>query len=668
MAAKSISVSDPVTCLVGVGEKTNRVLNEMGIFDVEELLEYFPVRYIDLTRETPIGELAEGCSCMVRGTVASAAKWQGGYRKTFSFLLEDETGEISVFYFNQPYLINRFQPGDSLRLFGRVRNFRGKLFLENPSLVNQENLNIILPVYSLPKGLRQDIVRKAQKQALENAMVQEFWSDEFRSKAGLWDRKKSMYALHFPKKMEDAHEAHRSVVLDELLIYSLMLQEMEPGNQTGAVISSGPDSIDAFENLLPFTLTKAQRNAMEDIRRDLASGKNMSRLVQGDVGSGKTVIAFFGAWLAGQRGKYTFFMAPTEILAEQHYRSAQRILGDKAALLTGKTTPKERETVYEKLAAGEVSTLIGTHALLYAEDRLPRPDLVITDEQHRFGVAQRARLSQGGCHMLIMSATPIPRSLSLILYGRSSVSAVKDLPPGRKPIKTRIVTQSKRKDLYRWVLANCADHKTQAYVVCPLVEPSEQMEAASVLEVYAELSQLFPAGRTAYLHGKMKPAEKEEILMRFRRGETWILISSTVIEVGIDVPNATVMVIEDAHRFGLAQMHQLRGRVGRGQKESFCFLVSDNRNNERLRTLRETEDGFLIAEKDLEMRGAGELLGQRQHGKEMLTFADPVKDMQILEEAMGLLPVLQQFPQDLAMAKARAAKKLQRQLTELVLN
>ncbi|MBQ9942423.1 MAG: ATP-dependent DNA helicase RecG, partial [Christensenellaceae bacterium] len=429
-------------------------------------------------------------------------------------------------------------------------------------------------------------------------------------------------------------------------------------------------ALEDYYALLPFTCTGAQKRVLGEIWQDLAKNSPMNRLVEGDVGCGKTAVAMGAAYGVARAGGQTVIMAPTELLATQHYEFAKTVFGSRAALLKGATTAKERQLLKERIAAGDIDLVVGTHALLYTDLPFSNLSLVVTDEQHRFGVGQRAALLRGSAaaHMLIMSATPIPRTLALVLYGKAEISVIDQRPPGRKPVKTHIVGQKKRKDLYNWLRERLAEGE-KAYVVCPLVEKNEELEALSVEEAAAGLKKFMKGYAVGVLHGRMSPEEKQTVMEGFRSGDIRLLVSTTVIEVGMDVPDATVMVVESADRFGLAQLHQLRGRVGRGQAQAYCYLVSDGSGTERLKILKSSDDGFIIAEKDLQLRGSGQLTGQRQHGKEGLICADLVRDVEVLRE-MGQLQedLSEKLPEESLVLTRSAINKMQAGQAEVVLN
>ena len=532
--------------------------------------------------------------------------------------MTDDTETLPVVWYNQPWLKNNLPKGRELLLYGKLETKRGYLQLSSPTIEQEEGL---IPVYRAISGVPQKLLRQLVEKALNACEGQ--WPDELpeslRRRYGLSERNFAMRSAHFPDSREALESARRRIAFEELLLYQVALGRVRGGDRSRAGIRMEFDAnaADDFWARLPFPPTGAQRRVLAEIARDLAAPGAMARLVQGDVGCGKTAIAFGAIVLAHRAGYQSALMAPTEVLAQQHYESARTLLeplGLRVGLLTGSLTQKGHRLAHEAVASGEWDVVIGTHALISEKVVYARLGLVVTDEQHRFGVRQRSMLGEKGAqpNVLVMSATPIPRTLSLILYGDLDISIVDELPPGRMAVKTRVVPAGKREDMYAFLRGEVGKGR-QIYVVCPLVEESEAVDALPAEQVYEDL-RTGPLRdlRVSLVHGRMKPQDKDEILEAFRRGESDVLVSTTVIEVGVNVPNATVMVIENAERFGLAQLHQLRGRVGRGAHESWCFLMAEP--NERLRLLTRTNDGFVIAQKDMEIRGPGELFGYRQSG------------------------------------------------------
>ena len=657
-----------LTVLKGVGEKTAKQLAQMGIRCVGDLMMHFPADYRDLTDVKLLKEAELGRSCMFRLKVTSAPYWirRDRVRGLFTVTAADESATVRLMFFNQSYLAQKIQKDKEYCFYGKIGIYNGAIKIDNPKIYELGENTGIEPIYALSGNLKQKLIRQAMRQALTEISPAEPFSEGFLEEYGLLPLKKELEDLHFPQTLAELDCALKSRRYKELLEYAMLMESVEGGE--APVIRAGEDVLPDFLGKLSFLPTNAQLRSMREILSDLSEKKPMNRLLQGDVGSGKTIVAFFAAYAAGRSGYQTMLMAPTELLAQQHYRNAQKIFGEEVVLLTGSTKPAERRGIEEKIRSCEAKLIIGTHALLYREEPLPVPALVITDEQHRFGVAQRAALTgRQNVHMLIMSATPIPRTLALVLYGKASVSVIDEYPAGRKPVKSYVVTDKKREDMYKW-LKDQVNNGTQAYIVCPLIENADEMELRSVGEVYAEVSYRLRGIPAAMLHGRMKAEEKDGIMQRFHEGSIKVLVSTTVIEVGVDVPQANIMIIENAERFGLAQLHQLRGRVGRGNEEAYCYFVSDDgRHNPRLKVLTETTDGFEIAEKDLELRGAGELLGRRQHGEERFFSADIAGDLELLQRTVQDLPqIRERYPQDYTVIVQNLEKRMAQR--EIVLN
>ena len=508
----------------------------------------------------------------------------------------------------------------------------------------------IVPVYKAVAGVPPRAMRQAVRAALEVGRGQ--WPDELpeglKRRYGLCERNFALYNAHFPLNAESLSAARRRIAFEELLLYQVALSLLRSDARVGVRLEFPDSEIENFWKLLAFPPTGAQRRALYEMANDMRANAPMARLLQGDVGSGKTAVAFGAMYLTWKSGFQAALMAPTEVLAQQHYQDALSLftpLGARVGLLTGSLTKKQHALAHEALATGEWDIVIGTHALITEGVSYQNLGLVVTDEQHRFGVRQRTKLGQKGesPNVLVMSATPIPRTLSLILYGDLDLSILDEMPPGRTPVKTRVVPESRRQDMYGFVMQKVREGR-QAYVICPLVDKSEAVEARDAQELYAELVGLLPKARVSLVHGRMKAAEKDARLEAFRAGESDVLVSTTVVEVGVNVPNASVMVVENAERFGLAQLHQLRGRVGRGQYESWCFLVAEP--NERLRLLAQTSDGFKIAEKDMELRGPGELFGERQSGIPAIGLSMLAGDTQLLKITHDEARALMKRPQD----------------------
>ncbi len=621
-----------ISAIPGVGPARAKAFELAGIRTVKDLLCCLPKDYIDLDEPGSLKDAEVGRPLLVAGTVASVGK--PVYKGNLSILsAQVRCGEhpVKAVWFNQPWLREKLRPGLEVKLYGRVdRDKRGQKYLSSPTFMSGEGL---IPVYKAIPGIQPKVLSATMEKAL--GLMDGQWPDELpremRMRLSLGERNFAMRNAHFPISREALDFARRRLAFEEMLLYQIALRLLRGGPSKGAAIPAfDPES---YWQSLPFPPTRAQRRVLGEILTDLSSGRAMSRLVQGDVGCGKTAVAFGAARAVIAAGHQAALMAPTEILAAQHLESAQKLLsplGIQAGLLTGGMSAASRRYALSCIASGEWQLVIGTHALLTESVVYNDLALVITDEQQRFGVRQRARLLQKGesPHVLVLSATPIPRTLSMVLYGDLDVSIVDELPPGRTPVKTRVVPESKREAMYGF-MRELFRQGRQAYVVCPLVEESEMLDASSAEATYEALKNgPFRDFSVALVHGKMKGEEKDALLEAFRRGEIQCLVSTTVIEVGVNVPNATVMMIENAERFGLSQLHQLRGRVGRGDKESWCFLMAEP--NERLDTLCKTNDGFVISQKDLELRGPGELFGFRQSGAAMAGPAAAMCDTQLI--------------------------------------
>ncbi len=631
--------------LKGLGKTRLETLNNAGIRSMADLLLNLPVRYQDASVITPLSEAAPGMEVCVSGFPKAAPRLSRFHGLTSVTLrLCDETGGMPIIWYNQPWLQNAIHPEDLLTLYGRVdRDKQGRIRMASPVIVKERG---ILPVYKALAGIPPKTMRELIRQALTQLedCCPETLPEIIRIKYRLCERNFALRQAHFPETRDNLAIALRRIAFESMLLYQAAAASLRGERAKGIAIQAPDTACDAYWASLPFPPTNAQKRVLAEIANDLNSSQAMGRMVQGDVGCGKTALAFGAIALTAQSGYQSALMAPTEILARQHLESARAMLeplGIGCGLLVGGMRAKERREALEKIASGEWMAVIGTHALISEGVEYKNLGLVITDEQHRFGVRQRRMLSKKAASVeeapneLVLSATPIPRTLALVLYGDLDLSIVDELPPGRTPVKTRMVPEDKRDGLYSFIIKEAAEGR-QTYIVCPLVEESEQIDARSAQETYAELcngplSDL----RIGLTYGEQDAAEKEETIRRFSSGELDVLVSTTVIEVGVNVPNATVMVIENADRFGLSQLHQLRGRVGRGAKESWCFLMAAP--NERLKTLCETNDGFKIAQKDLELRGPGDFLGTRQHGDTFIPGMALGADVQLLEESSQCL-------------------------------
>lgn len=646
------SLDDPVTVLPGVGEGRARQLAALGVQTVEDLLYLLPRRYKDYTRVQSISSVLFHRECTVKGTVSTVEPERTRTGRTMvSAELVDATGRIRVIWFN-PYIARQLQPGMPIAISGRVEQQRGALCFRNPEWepLDDELLHTgrVVPIYPLTRNLYQKQVRNLTRAALTAALplVEDPLPGEVRRRYGLLPLATALERMHYPGSEEEQQEARRRLAFDEFLVLQIGLvrRKVEWQTQTGHAFSGNERLLAHFEECLPYRLTAAQSRALGEIMGDMVSRRPMSRLLQGDVGSGKTVVGAAVALVAIAEGFQAALLAPTEILAEQHYRNLINLYTvlpeperPRLALLTGSTAGRERAAIDEGLRERTIDLLIGTHAILEDRVEFDRLGLAIIDEQHRFGVIQRAMLRDKGYNpdVLVMTATPIPRSLALVMHGDLDVSIIDELPPGRQPIETQWIESDQRREAYRF-LRRQIEAGRQSFIIYPLVEESEAIDAKAATVEFERLSrEVFPDLRLGLLHGRMRPAEKDEVMSRFRDHEIDILVSTSVVEVGIDVPNATVMLIEGADRFGLSQLHQFRGRVGRGDARSYCILVADDVSEDgqrRLNALVDTMDGFRLAEIDLEIRGPGEFFGTRQSGIPDLKFA-ALADIQTLQQA-----------------------------------
>ena len=639
-----------VRYIKGVGEQRAKSLLKLNIRTLQDLISYFPRSYDDRRSFQKIKDLQPGETACVEAMAASSPTLSR-IRKGLELVklrAVDETGALDITFFNQVYMKDNLHAGESYTFYGKAEGTHRRKTMANP-LVEREGSRVltgrIMPVYPLTAGISQGMLVKAVEQGLDACrdLLPDPLPEEVRQVHHLCSIGYAYKQIHFPDDEEQLAGARRRLVFEELFLLAIGLKKLRNRRDVLTCLPYASTDISAFYACLPFPLTGAQRRVTGEILSDFAAGRPMNRLVQGDVGSGKTMVAAAAIVCAVRNGKQAALMAPTEILAEQHYRSLAPLLeklGVTCSLLTGGMPAKARRTALAGLSSGMTNLVIGTHALISADVEYAALGLVVTDEQHRFGVNQRAALSAKGerPHLLVMSATPIPRTLALMIYGDLDVSVIDELPPGRQKIDTFVVTGAYRQRVYNFLRKEIAAGR-QAYIICSMVEENNAIpdDRKAALE-YAQMlqTQVFPDLQVACVHGRMKPREKDKVMSAFAAGETHILVSTTVVEVGVDVPNATVMVIEDADRFGLSQLHQLRGRVGRGQYKSFCILISDNRSEEsraRLRVMAQTGDGFKIAEEDLRLRGPGDFFGQRQHGLPALKVADLTCDMALLHEA-----------------------------------
>ena len=639
-----------VRYIKGIGEAKAKALGKLGIFTLGDLIGWFPRRYEDRRETRPISSLIPGETACVAAMIASEPK-VSHIRKGMDLVkvrAVDDTGALDVTFFNQSWLKNQLRVGETYIFYGRAEGALLRKTMAGPVVEpegRQEFTGRIVPVYPLTAGVSQLLLSRAIRQGLDECadILPDCLPDSVRQTHGLCRVNYAYEKIHFPESPEALDIARRRLAFEELFFFAIGLKLLRFRRETVSVEPFRPVDMAPFYDALPFILTGAQRRCVDEAIADMTAGKPMNRLCQGDVGSGKTMVAAACVYFCVKNGRQAALMAPTELLAEQHYRGLAPLLeqlGLRCALLTGSTPAKTKRSVTAQLASGELDFAIGTHALISGGVAYANLGLVVTDEQHRFGVAQRTALAEKGehPHTLVMSATPIPRTLALILYGDLDVSVIDQLPPGRKPIETYAVTSAYYPRLYAFIRKQ-VEAGRQVYIVCPMVSENDDLpdERKAVTEYAQKLqSEIFPDLRVAYVHGKMKSREKDTVMSAFAAGETNILVSTTVIEVGVDVPNASLMVVENAERFGLSQLHQLRGRVGRGQHQSYCVLVSDNKNDEtrqRLRAMTKTADGFKIAEEDLRLRGPGDFFGLRQHGLPGLRVADIGCDTRLLTEA-----------------------------------
>ncbi len=634
----------------GIGPKKADKLNKLGIFTLKDLLYYFPRQFEDRNNLKKIAQLEDGEKVTIKAVISSINTFSPKEGMTLTKIdVKDETGSAKLVFFNKSYIKNTFRPGDSILVFGKVKKKFNNLELTSCELEyltnSPKNTCRFMPVYQLTYGVTNKEIMSIIRTVLEDKdlIIQEYMPQRIIEKYRLCSIDFAVRNIHSPSSKESLKIALYRIVFEELLILQLGLFVFKSGrNKEDGIKFETSKDLKKIINALPFKLTKAQNRALDEIIQDMNLDKIMNRLVQGDVGSGKTVVALLALANCVLNGYQGALMAPTEILAGQHYISLTESLKDfgiNVGLLIGSLTKKQKDTVLEQIKNNEIDILIGTHALIEDKVEFNNIGLVITDEQHRFGVMQRSKLSLKGANpdILVMTATPIPRTLALILYGDLDISIIDELPPGRQPIETIAIEKSKRDRAYNNLVRREVESGRQVYIVCPLVEESEAIEAKSAVELVEELrAEYFHDLRLGLLHGKMKSSEKDEVMGLFKNKEIDILVSTTVIEVGVNVPNATLMIIENAERFGLAQLHQLRGRVGRGSHKSYCVLIYDSKTDvcrQRMAIMEETNDGFKISEKDLEIRGPGEFFGTRQHGLPELKVANLFKHIKILKLA-----------------------------------
>ncbi len=666
----------PLRELKGVGEKTEKLFQKIGITTAEELLRYYPRTYDIYEEPVEIASAEEDKTVSIRATIATGIYInQIRNLQVLTTTVTDASGRLPVAWFNAPYLRGTLKKGSVFILRGKITRKKGRPQMEHPEIFTpaayEEIIHSMQPVYGLTKGLSNKMITKLVHQILDTRPLHgEYLPEEIRERYQLADANYAIRTVHFPKNMQELLTARKRLVFDEFLLFVLAIQllkektEEAPNTFPMKPVWTTEEIIEG----LPYDLTGAQKNVWHEIERDLSGHKLMSRLVQGDVGSGKTVIAFLAMVLSAENGFQSALMVPTEVLANQHYEGFLRLMEEQniaschPVLLTGSTTARQKREIYQKIADGEVNVIIGTHALIQEKVEYKNLGLVITDEQHRFGVRQREALTTRGNppHVLVMSATPIPRTLAIILYGDLDISIIDELPAKRLPIKNCVVGTSYRPKAYSFIEKQVQMGR-QAYVICPMVEESEGLEAENVTDYARKLQEILPGEiKVEILHGKMKPKEKNRIMEAFASGEIQVLVSTTVVEVGVNVPNATVMMVENAERFGLAQLHQLRGRVGRGEHQSYCIFIQGNNEentSKRLKILNESNDGFYIAGEDLKLRGPGDLFGIRQSGLMEFKIGDIYNDAGILKNASEAAGEILALDFDLILPQHKALKE-----------
>ena len=644
---------ESVTSLKGIGEKTAGLFARLGIYTVEDLLHDYPRAYDAYEEPVPVGKLQENTTAAVAGQLLKTPSVRRFKNiQVIVATVKDMTGSLQLTWYNMPYLRNTLQMGQFLVFRGRAVKKGGRLTMEQPEIFTPEAYEAVRdsmqPIYGQTKGLGNKAIVRAVAQALEQRQLErEYLPPSLREKYELADYNYAIEHIHFPSSRQELLFARKRLVFDEFFFFLLAVRRLKEKRQDcrSSFVMSHASQVDQLIEALPYSLTEAQNKVLKEVSRDLESGLVMNRLIQGDVGSGKTIIAVLALLQTACNGFQGALMAPTEVLARQHFESITGLfktynIEKTAVLVTGSMTAKEKRTAYEKIASHEADIIVGTHALIQEKVHYHRLGLVITDEQHRFGVGQREALGSKGQengslpHVLVMSATPIPRTLAIILYGDLDISVIDQMPANRLPIKNCVVNTGYRERAYQFIAREVAAGR-QAYVICPMVEASEMIEAENVLDYTKLLRQKLPETITVeYLHGKMKGKEKNQIMERFAAGEIQVLVSTTVVEVGVNVPNATVMMIENAERFGLAQLHQLRGRVGRGSHQSYCIMVNCSEQEgtqERLDILNRSNDGFYIASEDLKLRGPGDFFGIRQSGDMEFKLADIYTDAGLLK-------------------------------------
>ena len=644
-----IDLEKDVKYIKGVGPNRVKLLNKLGIFTLKDLITYYPRTYEDRSKPKNIAECIDGEEVLIEAYASGKVTDVRLRGKTMQkLIIRDETGVATAVWFNQSYLKNKFKQGEKYTFYGKISNIFGKITINSPVFDEEgktSNTGKIIPIYPLTFSLSQNTIRRIMENAIKEVegKLEETLPEYILKEYKLEGINEATKSIHFPQEFKDFNIARNRLAFEELLTMQLALLELKNSyiNEEKGIQFSKDVHMSDIINKLPFQLTNAQRRVLEEIDNNMESDKPMNRLLQGDVGSGKTVISMCAAYKAVKCGYQAAIMAPTAILATQHLENFKKIFDEldiKCELLISAMTKKKKTELLERLKNGEIDILIGTHALLQENVEFKNLGLVVTDEQHRFGVKQRTTIVEKGQNpdVLVMTATPIPRTLALILYGDLDISIIDELPPNRKKIDTFAVTKGMEDRINNFIKVQLKEGR-QAYIVCPLVEENEELDLKSVEKLYEKCkTEIFQEYRVEYIHGKMKAKDKDDIMMKFKNKEIDILISTTVIEVGVDVPNANIMVIEDAQRFGLAQLHQLRGRVGRGEYKSYCILKYEGKGEtvrKRMKVMCDTNDGFIISEKDLELRGSGDFFGTMQHGLPEFKIANLFEDINILKVA-----------------------------------
>ncbi len=640
---------NPITVIKGIGNKSASCFAKAGVNTLQDLLHYYPKDYMTYEPPVSIGSLFHNRHAAIKGRVTGISPVTGNRKiKIFSVIISDETGKCKVTFYHVPYFRDRFSIGQSYVFRGRVVIKNSVVFMEQPTIFAVEEYELLIgkirPIYPLVNGLTNNMVSKAVREALQSGITEEYLPEKLLKKYNLSNISHTLNNIHFPNSMEDYEKARERLVFDEFFFFLLHVKEIKDHDRKSANLFSLPEQriMNTILQSLPYELTHAQNKVLQDINRDLHHKSVMNRLIQGDVGSGKTILAILAMARIAENGYQSALMVPTDVLARQHYESVSEIFKENAItipvlLLTGAMTAKEKKLAHEEIRKGNAKIIIGTHALFQEKVIYENLALVITDEQHRFGVKQREALANKGIapHILVMSATPIPRTLAMILYADLDISVIDEIPKNRIPIKNYVVNQNYRKKAYEFIEKEIGKGR-QAYIICPMVEQSEESDLEDVISYTETLKRIMPHVKIEYLHGRLKSNEKNTIMEAFAKNKIQLLVSTTVIEVGVNVPNATVMLVENAERFGLAQLHQLRGRVGRGIHPSYCIFIHSHNAGEaagKLMILNQTNDGFRIAGEDLKLRGPGELFGIRQSGCLSFQIADIYQDAPVLQMA-----------------------------------